>query len=643
MKDGNMRCDAISACVVVPVYNNAATVAEVARAAKTYASTVLVCDDGSTDGSGEAARSTGAEVFTSPTNHGKGAALRKLLQVARDRGFKYAISIDGDGQHSAHDLPKFIAAAQANPGALVVGSRDLIAAGAPKSSEFGRRFSNFWIWFESGVKVEDTQCGFRAYPVDDTLSIGAKRNRYEFESEALLRSAWAGIPIISVPITVIYAKDRVTHFRLFRDNARIVFLNTLACVRLLLPWPLPKPLAPLPHRPGLSLFAIRRWVLLGGAGPLRRTLVGLIGFGAAMLGSAWLPWGLIASAALGIGIFPMILAYGFTSRLERFSHPVVAAAIVYAASLLIGLLEHLSLGKKSSRNWSGRSRGGVVGHWIFYQITRRLGPAPAYWIMYPVAFYFFLTAPAARRASAEFLERVLGPRPGLAGWIRMYRHFLSFAQTIVERMILSVRGPKLFKVQHSGTNHVLQAHREKRGSILLSSHVGNWDLAGGLLTGLGEIPLTIVAFQADDQQLAKYFDNRAGTARVPVISLGKRPFASFEMLRILRDGGMVGIQADRALDEHVVRVPFFGAPASFPIGPFVLAAVSGVPVLRIFALRLGKAEYRIIVDPPQLLTFEPTLTKEVQISKWVSAYASRLEELIRDHPYQWFNFYDFWQ
>ncbi|MCI0673317.1 MAG: glycosyltransferase family 2 protein, partial [Myxococcaceae bacterium] len=269
--------DAANACVIIPVYNHARTVGAVVRGALQHASVVLVCDDGSTDGSGDEAERSGATVLRHGTNQGKGVALRTLLEEANRRGFRFALALDADGQHFPDDLPVLVAAAAREPGALVVGARDLVAAGAPSSSQFGRKFSNFWVWFEGGTRVEDSQSGFRAYPLPECLQLRTHNRRYDFEVEVLLQAAWAGLPLRSVPIRVLYPKDRISHFRPFVDNVRISLLNTLTCVRLLLPLPLAPRLRALPHRPGLSLFALRRWALLGGEGPPWRLLAAVVG------------------------------------------------------------------------------------------------------------------------------------------------------------------------------------------------------------------------------------------------------------------------------------------------------------------------------------------------------------------------------
>lgn len=257
--------DSVAGCVCIPVYNHEKTVAAVVREALSYASTVLVFDDGSTDGSGDRARAAGATVLSAGRNRGKGAALKALFAEAAARGFAYAFTLDADGQHHPSDLAMLAATVSANKGAIVVGTRDLQKANAPGSSQFGQKFSNFWVWFEGGQRVDDSQSGFRAYPLPATVALGGRRKRYDFEVEILVRAGWAGLPVISVPIAVTYPPDRITHFKAFKDNARISVLNTEMCTRLVLPWPLlmnPSTWWSWPRSSPWSLHFIRTRVLL---------------------------------------------------------------------------------------------------------------------------------------------------------------------------------------------------------------------------------------------------------------------------------------------------------------------------------------------------------------------------------------------
>lgn len=633
-----------TACVVIPVFNNVRTVGEVVRGALEHLSTVLVFDDGSTDGSGACAQAAGATVFSQKTNAGKGTALRRLFQSAQAQGFGYAIALDADGQHLPADLPRFLEEMKRHPGALILGARDLVAAGAPGSSEFGRKTSNFWIWFETGLRVADSQSGFRAYPLADTVRLKPWGRRYEFEADILLRASWAGIPVHTVPIHVLYPVDRVTHFRLVVDNIRIVALNTLACLRMPLPLPLGPRLHWLPHRPGLSLFALRRWAWLGGEGPIWRAAAAAVGVVFSL--EALNPWMRVAAGLscvlAGLGALPALVAgIGWTALLHRGVRPALAAALVTGGLASLGVLERLLLPRRpKAKQWSGRSRGGVFGYWFFFQVTRRFGLSLAYWVLYPVTFYFLCASRTARNASLQFLERAIGPAPWPVRLVRTYRHILAFARTMVDRALFATRGKAMFRIEENGLNHIRSAAANGRGAILLTAHLGNWEVASALL---GEVApkLAIVAYRGDHEKITRYMD-RAQGPRPRLIEVGSESLSSLEMLRSLREGSLLAVQGDRPMDRHVVRVPFLGREAPFPVGPFLLAAVSGAPMIATFSLQTAPASYRFIADPPRQLSFRKDQERDAQLRTWVEEYVGRLEALVRQHPYQWFNFYEFW-
>ncbi len=638
--------DRAGACVCVPVFNNARTVGDVVKGALTHASTVLVCDDGSTDGSGEAAKAAGATVLTLPKNQGKGAALEALFAEATRRGFRYALCIDADGQHLHEDLPKLAAATQAAPGALVVGARDLVKAGAPGSSQFGRKFSNFWVWFESGARVEDSQCGLRAYPLPEASRLHVRRRRYDYEVEILLRAAWAGIPLTSVDVGVLYPKDRITHFRPFLDNTRISLLNLFVCLRLLVPLPLvSEPFYAVPHRPGLSLFAIRRWFWLGGHGPFHKAIAALFGaLAVAVAGSALEQGALLGGAALtGVGLLPA-LAYAALAAFAQGRGLSALPAVLGATAVGVGhgLLERALIRPVAPMpTWTGRRRGGVLGHLIFYWVTRYLGPAPAYWLLYPVALYFVFAAKPAKEASGAFLDRVLGPAKGLARQRRAFRHFHAFARTLVDGFILGASGPKAFEHRRVGVAHFQEVVAAGKGGVMLTAHIGNFQIATALFEQKISDKVAIVIYRGEEAALQKLLDR--GSGKLPrMITVGNDELSSLDILRALREGWLVAIQGDRPIDGQLVRVPFFGREAAFPIGPFAIAAISGAPIIATFARQVAPRTYQFVADPPKTLRFERGKARDAQLKEWVGDYARRLEEIVREDPYQWFNFYDFW-
>lgn len=231
----------VRACILVPTYNNAATVEGVLRAIQaTGERDILVVNDGSTDGtSAILARIDGITVLTNDRNRGKGFSLRRGFEAALARGFTYAITIDSDGQHAPGEIAKLRAAIAATPGAMIMGARDMSGADVPGKSSFGNRFSNFWFRIETGWRLDDTQTGFRAYPLGPTCSFRAWTTRFEYEVETIVRLAWRDVPFVQVPVSVRYDfPERVSHFRPGKDFLRISLLNSvLVTLAFLWHWP----------------------------------------------------------------------------------------------------------------------------------------------------------------------------------------------------------------------------------------------------------------------------------------------------------------------------------------------------------------------------------------------------------------------
>jgi glycosyltransferase involved in cell wall biosynthesis len=224
------KMDVLKTCVIIPTYNNAATLGAVIEDVAQYSDHIIVVNDGSTDNTVEIVNRFQVVQFISyAKNVGKGWALRKAFSYASEKGYKYAITIDSDGQHFAKDLPAFINKLEEEPNAVIIGARNMGQASVPGGSSFGNKFSNFWFKVETGISSPDTQSGFRLYPLVPIKKMRFITRKYEFEIEVLVRLAWKGVKVISVPVTVYYApkEERISHFRPYKDFFRISVLNTI--------------------------------------------------------------------------------------------------------------------------------------------------------------------------------------------------------------------------------------------------------------------------------------------------------------------------------------------------------------------------------------------------------------------------------
>jgi glycosyltransferase involved in cell wall biosynthesis len=230
---------ALKTCVLIPTYNNAKTLEGVISKTLEYCDEVMVVNDGATDDTSKIISGfKDLTVVTHTKNQGKGMALRNGFNKAVAMGFDNVITIDSDGQHYPEDFITFLNKIEEQPGSLIIGARNMTVDNVPNKSTFGNKFSNFWFWVETGIKMEDTQSGYRLYPVQRLKKIWLFTTKFELEIEVIVKAAWRGIPVISVPVKVYYAPqgERVTHFRPGKDFTRISFLNTYLVILTAIFW-----------------------------------------------------------------------------------------------------------------------------------------------------------------------------------------------------------------------------------------------------------------------------------------------------------------------------------------------------------------------------------------------------------------------
>ena len=225
--------------VVIPVYNHLASIRDVVCRCLKYCPDILVVDDGSEQDVGTVLTDLDITIKRHERNRGKGQAILTAANYAAEHKKTHIITLDADGQHYPEQIPEFIAAANEQPEAIVLGVRDFNSSGAPFSSRFGRAFGNFWVRLQTGIKIRDIQSGYRLYPVFVLNNLKYMFHTYAFEDEVIVRGLWAGIPVKEIAVKVHYPAhtDRISHFCKFRDNLKLTFLNTYLTFRSIIPWP----------------------------------------------------------------------------------------------------------------------------------------------------------------------------------------------------------------------------------------------------------------------------------------------------------------------------------------------------------------------------------------------------------------------
>ena len=232
VEEVNQKMIDLKICVIIPTYNNHKTLQRVIDGVLHYTNQIIVVNDGSTDTTKSILEKYNSlEVLHLPKNKGKGNALSLGFKKAKELHYHHALTIDSDGQHFPDDISTFITALEKeSKPVLLIGNRNMNQDGIPKKSSFGNAFSNFWFWFETGIKLDDTQSGYRLYPLQ-YIPKKFFTNKFEFEIEVIVRTAWKGVAVKNIPIKILYdPNERVSHFRPFKDFTRISILNTVLVI-----------------------------------------------------------------------------------------------------------------------------------------------------------------------------------------------------------------------------------------------------------------------------------------------------------------------------------------------------------------------------------------------------------------------------
>ncbi len=240
--------DDFNPAVVIPTYNNAATLIGVLDRIESLGLSMIVVDDGASDDTpatltkwSDQHHAVDVVVLTHKINQGKAAAMMTGFSRARLTGHTHVVTMDTDGQLSPEDIPAMLAAAIASPHALILGRRSTTTPGLPQSNLVGWYTSGLGIWVETGVSLMDSQCGLRMYPLRLFDVVQCRVGRFGFEAEIIARSLWAGFSVVEVPVSCVYPShdERVSHFRPVKDGAKGFFMHWALAIRKLILWPVP--------------------------------------------------------------------------------------------------------------------------------------------------------------------------------------------------------------------------------------------------------------------------------------------------------------------------------------------------------------------------------------------------------------------
>jgi predicted LPLAT superfamily acyltransferase len=284
-------------------------------------------------------------------------------------------------------------------------------------------------------------------------------------------------------------------------------------------------------------------------------------------------------------------------------------------------------------------RGSVLLLRVMTFISLRLGRPAGRVILYGIALYFFVFAPQARRASLDYLRRVLGRRPRARD---RFRQVMSFATTIHDRVYLLNERFELFDISIEGQEPMAQRLRSGGGGFLLGAHLGSFEVTRAIGRRQAGLGVAMVAYEDNARKLNAMLAAINPAAKVDMVALGSAE-AMLRVRDLLEEGVFVGMLGDRTPGgEAVMEVGFLGGVAKFPLGPMRAAALLGRPVVLMLGLYLGGNRYRVVFEEIADFSGVAGQEREAAVRAGVLRYAGRLEEYCRRYPYNWFNFYRFW-
>lgn len=291
-------------------------------------------------------------------------------------------------------------------------------------------------------------------------------------------------------------------------------------------------------------------------------------------------------------------------------------------------------------SWEGKTRGGVLGYKIFVWSLKYLGLSFAYLLLRFVVIYFLLASGKAFKAIFQFYRQRMSYNR-IKSLINVYRNYNMFGQILLDKIVMLAGFKQQFTFDFEGEEYLRQMHD---GGLLVSAHVGNWEIAGQLLNRL-EKRINILVFDAEHQQIKGYLSDVLSSRNVRFIVIRDDFSHLLEMKQALADKEIVAMHGDRFIEGNkTVVLDFMGKPAAFPVGPVNLAAKFRVPVSFVFAVKESRKHYHFYATPLHSVAFSTNLRqREENLREAVGIYARKFEEILRKYPRQWFNYYDFWK
>ena len=642
--------------ICIPVYNNPKTIVQVIESTlKVSQDPILIIDDGSTIPVEKLFREKfpnlhpQIQFFRHEINKGKGAALQTAFKIAVGQGFTHLITLDGDDQHDPQDLLKLVDASLKNPWALIVGDRDMQTANVPGSSTFGKKFSNFWVQYQTSVGVEDSQSGYRLYPLFHLQNMHFFCTKYDFEIEVLIRLIWRGVAVKNVKISVKYfpPEIRVSHFHKFRDNFRITLLNIALTVASLLREQTSPFKSALASGLGIfvgctPIFGLHTVVIAAMAFFFRLNFI-YLWLGSNISLPIFFPFLLIGAHYLGKVTVPHLPLTAANEAITLLVGSIVLGVLLgIVGFIFVYFLKRKNKTKAPKKAWTGKNQN-QTGTLIVKKVLQVMGLKPTYFLLRFIAFYYFLFSRRTRNSFSEYWKVI---RPQYGFWKRqacMYKQVYVFAQSLVDRGLQRMQGKKLYftyVLDESADSFGQQIESAKKGTVIIASHIGGWDMAIRFFSQLSTGKRMMAIMFGMSNQFQHHSTDEKNT-KAEIVHFNENENTILRMKDHLNQGHVVTAMGDRPVSRSCELMLFFGKLALFDTTSIRLAIACGSQIKFVFALKDGLTKYRIFtLSPPEL----PLAIKDKneQVKFYLNSYIGFLEKIVQQYPEQWYNFFPFW-
>ena len=289
--------------------------------------------------------------------------------------------------------------------------------------------------------------------------------------------------------------------------------------------------------------------------------------------------------------------------------------------------------------WQGKSKGTPLGYRIFVWILKVFGVLPAYFVLRLVVVYYFLFSYKSSRQIFFLYHKKLG-YSRLSSIFKIYSNYYRLGQSIIDKVVVMSGIQNNFSFNFDGEDNLRQIARLQKGGILLSAHIGNWDVAGHLLKRL-ETRINIVLFDGEHEQIKEYLEGVTGKRNVNLIVIKNDLSHIYAISDAFKNNELVCMHADRFLEGNkTMTEDFLGEKARFPLGPFLLAHTFKVPVSFVFAMKERPLHYHFFAS--EIKEYHG-LEKEAALQEMLRHFSQEMENKVKQYPEQWYNYYNFWQ